>query len=124
MNPCERQLDEVLTNILAPAVARLRNDKKNQRLLIQKGQSNQSRVFLNGERFRYQVTADQHLLTSERKVLKGAGKQPVLTIKLAGDTLTYENKKSGSHLEIQNGNSSTVGMADSIFFELYQLAFR
>lgn len=114
------QFEKLLNEVLAPAVERLKHDRENQDLLIQKGEPGHSRVVLNGQRFRYHVGDGEHSLTSERRAFEAGGRDPMLTIKLSGDTLTYENLDSGNRFRVEGGE--LLGTADAIFFELYELS--
>lgn len=111
-------LDSLLENILAPAVRALKADPKKLRFLVQSN-ANRSRVVLNGERFRYEVRNQEHILTSERRVLgtQAGSKEPAVTLTLKNNTVTFVNQVAG---RVTTSNASS---AKIIFSELQEVAF-
>lgn len=111
-------LDNLLENVITPAVQALKADPRKLRLLVQ-SRANRSRVTLNGERFRYVVRNNEHILTSERKVHNTTLNAcvPALTLKYSDNVVVCANGVSGS-----NGRTNSA-VANRLFTELTEVAF-
>ncbi len=111
-------LDNLLENVITPAVRALKADPRKLRLLVQR-RANRSRVTLNGERFRYVVHNNEHVLVSERKVHNNNLNAcvPALTLKYSDNVVTFANGVSGT-----NGRTDNPA-AGRLFAELTEVAF-